>query len=915
MPPKPIMNEKSSTLFESEETNVLSSVSISLYLRSELPEPGDWLLLVLFNGQIVLDGKWIKGTILETEALPMNLNDAYFQDLIADNPLIFIVRVPGGKAAKDPDPLLNIDNRFGGTLDLLPLLLGEENIFVTVPLIFISTGLPTEYNVVARVVVKGTYEIKRVPLTMTIISTHCLPYAKEGTVYLAAIGFDGVLDPMSVNFGMSVSFPDTEKIVWASASNMGRAANTAFNIPKQDIYIPYDTIPKNKETCRSIYWNAMKRVLIDPQLLEQRLSSPFLLEVAGIPRTGKIDVRGRYMGFIDAGVLLESGQYGVSICTKLLFYSEAELPDQVGALLELPPTSAKPSHRETNLVMDENGHTTFVIVRFDLLEPLVSKVKMISWFNTIGISPPEGTTSPIDELEIEPAPKDATVDVRRIIKEGGALAVHKELSCLASRGVVPMNQGIKRTAASQLLVRVRTMLKQFSPGNCSIIDWQDIVTAQHGASRRAVTSSFAPQAPPLRQSSRFAAARCRIAGDTRIAEKHIQNNLNIAKNHPRALFSKALRCLEERNDIDARNYLLEALSVQIRNKYLLWTYGGQDFDKGFEGAEAAAAAFAIAIKGDYSDGTAKAIGWAALHALYHYLGNSYAAFVAGVKMRKAYELPREWKTFFQRWTNISGEEECLWIPSAVASDNPLLITATFFLCLRCFKFSEKILYCYVNECASRGSRNCLKAKLSPDFYYLQASSLLLRHQYNEALEITQKGIRIFGPSPMMCQMRTSCLMCIRGWDGECEDALKETERFGAEECPAIMLRAAISGLVTNPHVSLQRAARAHKIAPSAHSALTIGRIYHKLCEESLAERWAAAAIKLEPYLADAWAFLSLLAMYERNFDKARSMLRTAKQAGPISQDIEAEVTKMSEIVQLETLPGSLVENLCLCDYL
>ncbi|XP_028178654.1 uncharacterized protein LOC114366074 [Ostrinia furnacalis] len=919
MPPKglksPTLELKSSTYGDSDGEFVTPrSVSLTLLLEGDPPGPGDWPFLTFFNGQIVLEGKWQNGLILETEALPLDLKDIYFQQLVAEQPLIFILRTIGGKGAKDPDPLLNMDNRAGATVDLLPLVLGEDEVNVRVSLVMLTTGERTNCVVEAYAKANGVCENTKVPLTLTMLSAHCLPFAREGTVYLAAIGLNDITDRIAVNFGMSLSTNTASKVVWASASNAGQGANTMYNVPYKDRFIPQDFEPRDREDCNSVYWNAMKRVLVDPVELRERLSSPFLIEIAGVPRMGKIDVRGRYMGMVDAGVLLESGQYGVIACTKLLFYNEAELPDNVGALLELPPTSAKVSARETDLITDDFGHNAYIAIRFDVTEPLVAKSK-ISWlYEILGFLPPDGQSFPIDGLEIEMPQEDPLIDVRRIRKEGGALAVHKELSGLACRGAVPMNQGIKRTAANRLLMRVRTMLKQFAPGDCTYIEWQDTVTAQHAASRRAVTASFAPQPPAPHATSRVAAARSRLAGDTRIAEMHIENNLKVGCNYPRPLLAKALRCLEERNEMDARIYLLQAMSAHIRNRFLLWAFGALEFDKGDEGYETASAAFRIAIKGDYSEGTTNAIGWAALHALYHYHDNMFAAFVSAKKMRKAYELPREWKKFLSRWVEISGEEETFWIPHIVSFDNPMLIAAAFFLCLRCYAFSERLLQCYELGCATRGSRFGIKTKTGADVYYVRAAACLIQREIAKALVITDEGIQKFGPSPMMSQMRATCLACARGWDGECEKSLSDAERAGAESCPSLLLKAALSGFKIDPGAALQRAARAHKIAPSAHSALTIGRIYAKLGEEGLAERWASAAVKTEPMLADGWAVLALLAMYQRDVNKARTMLRTAKQVGPLSPDIDEEVKKVMDIIQVETLPDTLVKNLCFCDY-
>ncbi|XP_013189990.2 uncharacterized protein LOC106134473 [Amyelois transitella] len=892
------------------------NVSLDLLLQGDNPGPGEWNFIVLFNGQIILDSKWYNNLPLSIENLPFDLKDPYSHELLADKPLIFMLRTSGGKGSKDPDPLLSVDNKAGGNVDLFPLLIGEEEVFTKVSLNFIATGEPTSCVVIVRAKILGPFEpVQQMPLTLTMISAHCMPYAKEGTVYIAAIGLEGIIEKPAVNFGMSLSIATANKIVWATASNGGLAANTAINVPNQDKYIPQNFEPADKDTCRCAYWNAMKRVLIDPTILKEKLGSLLVVEVAGVPRFGKVDVRGRYLAFIDANVLLEPGQFGVTACGNLYFYTEALLPPNSSPLLDIPPMSAKPSARETDLIMDELGHISYITVRLDLPEPLVPKLKITFLFDMIGFPPPDGPSAPVQELEAQPIPEDTTVDVRRIRKEGGALAIHRELSTLACRGAVPMNQGIKRTAANRLLLRVRTMLKQFPPGDCLEIDWQDTVTGQHAASRRAVTASFAPQPPALKPPPREAAARCRLAGDTKLAEQHIRTNLKIAGSHPRSLLAKALRCLEEKNELDARNYILEALREQTTNRFLLWIYGGQDFNKGPDLVEAASAAFRLSVKGDYSQGTANAIGWAALHALHHANENYCAAFVALKKMRKSYELPKEWDKFLQQWIETSGEEEIFWVPSVVDRENPLLIAAAFFLCLRCFTFCERLLKCIEQGCATRGSRLGLRNKITCDLYYVRAASLIIQKEYDQALEITNAGIKRFGPSSKMSQMRTSCLLSIHGWDGECEAALIETDKSGAQPCPALLLKAAIGGFKSEPEAALQRAARAHKIAPSAHSALTIARIYAKLGEDGLAERWAAASVKMEPYLADGWAMLALLAMYQRNLHKARSSLRTAKQVGNISADIDEELKKAKDLVQLESLSDSLVKNVCFCDYI
>lgn len=912
------VESKSSTYGTSDESVLCTPrlVSLTLVLRGEALGPGypDCLLLAVFNGQIVLDGKWQNGYTLESEALALNLHDLPSQLLVADKPLILLLRGVAGKGSKDPDPLLNADNRAGASVDLFPLVLGEEEVHITVPLVSITTGENIGYTVEVIARSNGVTPLYKAPLLMTMVSGHCLPQARDGTVYMAGVGLDGVYEPRAINFGMSLSSPTATKVVWATANSGGYAANTALNVPNEDIFVPEDLQPQTTLNCTSVYWNSMKRILVDPVLLRDRLSTPLLIEVAGVPKFGKIDVRGRYMGFIDVGVLLEPGQFGVSTSTKLLYYNEADLPENTKPLLELPPTSAKISARDTDLIKDEYGHSAYVVVRFDLVEPLVPKCKIAWLFETMHIPLPEGPTVPCNVLDVDPPPEDPVVDVRKIRKDGGALAVHRELGSMACRAAVPMGQTIKRTAANRLLMRVRTMLKQFSPGDCSYIEWQDTVTGQHAATRRAVTASFAPQSPPPRPPPLLAASRCRIAGDQRIVDHHIKTHLEANHGHPASLLSKALACLEARDDSEARIYFLEALNAQPRNRFLLWIFGAQEFDKGSDASDAADAALRIAVKGDYSAGTSNAIGWAALHAFYHFNGKLCSAFVAGKKMRKSYELPREWKKFYQLWIASSGQEETFWIPTVIATFNPLLIAAAFFLCLRCYKFAERLLKCVESGCATKGARIITKSKIGPDVHYLRVASHLLRRQYEKALEVIKEGVKRFGPSALMSQMQTSCLTCINGWDGVCEASFLESEKAGALQCPALLYQAALSSFRVHPKLALQRAARCHKLAPGPYSALLIGRIYALLGEHTWAERWAAVAVQSEPLLADGWAVLAILAMHERDVDKARTMIRTANQVGPVSPDIRQEMEKMIEAIKMNALPDALVKDLCLCNY-
>ncbi|XP_034840199.1 uncharacterized protein [Maniola hyperantus] len=912
--PKPILVTEKSSAASEKELSVPCSLTLSFVLKGDGFGPGDWNLLVLFNGQIILETKWHKNHTLHYDSLPVDLKQSYYQSLLAEQPLIFLVRIVGGKGAKDADPLLNPDNHAGATVDLFPLVLGEKEIFLKVRIINTITGLTTGCAVELSAQIEGEIEHDKIPLMLTMISGHCFPVAREGTVYLSAIGLNGICSSQASSFGMSLSSSNATKVVWASACNAGLVGNSTFNVPREDKFVPDDLELMVTDTCNSVYWNSMTRVLVDSGDLRERLTSQFLIEIAGVPKTGKIDVRSRYMAFVDAGVLLEPGQFGVTVCTRLLFYNESYLPEGTGALLELPVTSAKlVSARDTDYVTDDSGHAAYIVMRFDLFDPLTAKAKMATLFEVLGFPSPEGNAAPTNELYVDTVSAETPLDVRRIRKEGGALAVHKELIGLSCRGKVQINQNLKRTAASRLLSRMRSLVKQFPPGECSFLQWQDTVIAQHAASRRALTSSFAPQPPPPHTSSRVAAVRSRLAGDMRIAEHHIEKNFVAAPKHPRVLLAKVLRCLEENSDSEARDYLLQALTAQTRNRYLLWTFGGIHYDK--EGSyEIAAAAFRIAVMGDTSDGTMGAVGWAALHALHHYNLNASAAFVAARRMRKAYELPREWKKFLQRWVETSGEEETFWLPATLNIENPMLLASAFFLCLRCYKFSERLLQCVEEGCVTRGSRYGFENKLTVDNYYIRAASLILQRELEKALELTEQGINLYGPSAIMSQMRAVCLTCLRGWDSKCNSALLEADRAGAETCPLLLYRGALGVLKSDPSEALQRAARAHKVAPSPHTALIISRVYAKIGEEKLAERWAAAAVNTEPLLADGWAFLAILAMSDRNIDKARMMLRTAKQAGPISSDLEEELTKIMKIVPIETLPSALVKDLCLCEY-
>lgn len=907
------LSDKSSTGTTASSSSMEPPRFLNFTVRLEGHPGAEFIFLTILNGAIIFEGKWANEAEFEMETLPLNLNDTGIQALILSSPIVFLLRavlVKGGK--HEPDPLLHADNRAGGTVDLLPLLLGEEEVFTTVRLVSINTGEFIGCQVTVHAFALGKMDTTRIPLQITMISANCMPLAKEGTDYISAIGLTDLVKPHGIQFYQTLSNSEAKKVVWATASRIGQSANTAFSIPEQDQFIPPDFEINPNQHCRSFYWNALNRVLVEPDELLERLSSPFLIDVAGVPKVGKQETRGRFIGWVDAGVLLIPGTFGVTVCTKLLVYNEIQAEQGGGGILSLPPSSAKGvTARENETVLDESGHNAYVVIRFDLIEPIVPKITLDYLYDSIGFSPPVGPGWAIETLDIEEKPHDPFVDVGVIKRESGALKVHRELSTLTCTGGVqiPM-QSIKRTAAHRLLTLVRTMIKNFPPGDCSYLDWQDTVTGQHAASRRAVTASFAPQPPRPRLPERVASARARIAGDDRLAEKYVHMNLKVAGSHPRSLICKVLRCLEERNDLDAKNYLLEALNSSTRNRYLLWILGAQEFDKGEEEAAIARNAFQIAAKGDSSDGTINAIAYAGLHAFYHANGNMYGAHVAAKKMRKCYKLPNEWAKVISRWSETSGEEEVFWTPTVISTENPMLIAAAMFLCLRCYKLCERILECVDMNCATRGS-NITHHPQCADIYYLKSVLFILRRQLDRAVDITQQGIKKFGPSPLMSQMRVICLSCLNKWDSECEIAFKEAEKAGSTPCPSVVYKAAFNRFKVDPKESLQRAALVHKLAPSGHTALLLGRIYAKLGEDDLAERWCAVAVKIEPLLSDAWAMLALLAMYQREFDKARIMLRTAKQAGPISSDIDKDLKKATDMVKLDLLPDSLVKNLCM----
>lgn len=886
-------------------------ISLTAMLDGEGPD-GDWWFVVVLDGQIVLEGKWQNGLLLENEYISTDFSDPITAAKLADKPLVLLLRILTAKAAKDTDPLINPDNRAGGNVDLLPLILGLKRLQARVKLVDILTG--EEKNCDVHVNINSNADnISYTPLLLTMLNANCLPITKEGTVYLCALGVNGLSEPVGVHFGIALSTSDTRRITWASISAIGYAALSNYSIPNEDKYIPNDFDLNTDESCIVVYWNVCKRVLISNDILQDRLVKPFFIEIAGVPKAGKIDVRGRYMGFVEAGVLLEPGEQSVTTCAKLLYFSETELSDYATPLLDLPVASGKIVVRDTNILMDDAGHTAYVTIKFDLLEPLVSKMKTSMLYNMIDILRPEGVTVITDELDLKESPEDKTIDVRKIKKECGALFVHSELSSLACSDSIVMNQSIKRLAANRLLMRIKAMLKQFPPGKCANIDFQDIVTSQHSAARRAVNASFAPQAPPILPPFYLSAARSRLAGDMQTANVSTETSINIAPNHPKSWLVKALRSLEKRNDIEAREFLVQGVTIHPNNKYLLWALGAQESEIP-ERRVRANALFLLSIKRNL-DSISNIIGWSAIHTIQHYSHNTYSAFIAAKKMRKWYELFKDWRSFLDKWKRISGEEEFLWDPTLVDVNNPFIITSAFFLCLRAYRFSEMLLNCYSNGCATRGARFNIIDKIGPDVFYIRAASLLLRHMTDKALEQTWKGIDHCGPSTMMLQMRATCLLYAGGWDGKCETALKESERAAAKPCPMLLLRAALGAIETNPKIALQRAARAHKIAPCAQSALVISRIYFKLNEDDLSERWAAAAVKLEPNFSDGWAFLASLAIRAKKIDKARSLMRTAYQVGHVSKDIEEILEDFMDIYPVESLPQSIMKDICFCDFL
>lgn len=934
-----------------EEEPALSPLCTYAEITIDCPEQDEELLamtfVVMFKGQIYVEGPIQHGAV-HVARLSLNLKQPQPRSEVADNPLVFLIKDKTTKPLKAhdtavKDPFLNSEFRAGATLDLFPLALGEEEVFVHVPLVQIPTGdhFGVAVDVFAKMPApnekpKSEKREDRTLLTITMLEAHFLPHIKESKeilVYICAMGLDKLSEPSTLHFGSALSHKDAKRSVWSSVSAIGNAGSTLMSLPDEDVYLPEDVVMESMaisedSEVKSAYWHAMKRILVDRTELTKRLRIPLFLEIALVPKTGKLEAKARYMAFVDASVLLEPGTYGATVCAKLKYFNEFELSESFSPVLEFPPQSAKTSAKSARenktgrivlepgiiQVTDEQDRDAIVTLRFDLTEPLVPRLKTALLFEIIGYPDASADKSvPFDELYLEPPPDDPTIDVHKIRKECGALAVHKELGALACRGSVPMNQSIKRTAANRLLMRVRSMVKQFMPAPYPMLEWMDTVTSQHAASRRAVTASFMPPPATLRLLPRFAASRSLVGGQEIIANSIIETNLKVLPNHPRSLLLKALTLLEEGENTQALTFILKALDSQPRNRFLLWTYGAQEFFKDYNAYERAIAAFRIGVRGDPSDGIANAIGWAVLHAAHHYNRDRNAAFVATKRMKKYFSLPRKWEEFLNRWGDTSGREELYWNPNYISKANPFLLGAAFFLCLRCYMMTNVLLCCFESGCYFRGSGRRAKTNAAvPDLAYLRAASLLLRRQYSRALKVTDDAISTLGPYPILSQMRNSCLTCERGWDEDCQRALEESERFGIKNSPAVLYQAALHDYKTNPEQALQRASRAHKTYPGPFSALMIGRIYLELGREDLAERWAAMSVKMEPSLTDGWAFLGMLALLSRNIDKAHVLLHTSRQTGIVSADIADEIHRLVMVLHAERLPDSLMKKLCVC---
>ncbi|XP_041977723.1 uncharacterized protein LOC121732036 [Aricia agestis] len=888
-------------------------LDVSLILEGS-PGQGDWILLVIFNGITLSQTNWEDKVDLPEIQILLNLEEANDQTLLADQPLLFLLRTTSSKAAKSSDPLLNHENKAGCSADLLPILLGERKIKVMLPLISLATG--KHFNCSLDVCVTYSEEnipnIEKIPLLITLLSAHCLPSTKDAPLYAGAMELANVHSP--IHFGISNSDSTTENILWASAAAGGRAAYTNFRIPAEDVFIPWEFDPLNTKRCFSIYWNAMRRILVDPESLRDRLKSQFFVEIAAAQKSGKIDSKYRYMASIDAGVLLEANQYGVTTCAKLVHFDNANFPENVKTILEVPPSSAKARSEHNDTVADEFGHYPYIVVRFDLYESLTSKTKTLTYYENLGILPPDGLLSSVFELDHPlPQPDDKGIDVSCIRKEAGALAVHEELSKLVSDSVHKKDTCNKKSACNNLSTRVKTMLRNFQVQKTD--HWQNVLASQYRACQRSVQASFAPNldAKPPIFSRTFAAARARIAGDTRISMQRIKIDLKRFPEHPKPLLALALRCLEESNGKDALTYLYRSLKSQPRNKYVLWTLGAVEFS-GSDPREVSKAAFNIAVMGDVCDGITGVIGWAALHTRYHFKRDSYGAFLAAKKMRKWFELEQPWRQFLDRWMSISGEKEIYWDPKAIKYYDPLLFASAFFLCLRCYEFSEQLLFCFKNGCTTRGSRFNVAHTVTNDVYYIRVASLILRKQVTDALVLIDKNVRKFCPSTVMSQMRAVATILLGEWNKDCENAIDEAERMGSKLCPFILYNAGLAKIYTDIDGALQYAARAYKLDSSAFTALLIARIYGKMGNEDLAQRWAAVAVNDEPLLSDGWAFLATLALREQNVTKAISMLRTSEQAGPLSPEIEKDLKKVMKTVGMDSLPMLTSKDICLCEY-
>ncbi|GBP26196.1 hypothetical protein EVAR_74958_1 [Eumeta japonica] len=895
-----------------DEVHSYRLIEMSLILDGILPTEHKFLMIM--NREVLLDIIWEDQSNLMLQKLPINLNNPNIASSLIDTPIVLLLRTIS-KSTKEYDPLLHPDNRAGANIDLLPVVLGEETYSIRVNLISLDTGLRTGCSVEIFFETSNSME-NRIPLLVTMINASCLPPPpKDDTCYIAAMDFEGLCEPSTVSFGLAASTYDAERIKWTSIDMLGNICNSDYFCTREDFYTPPNIdVNTEKDKCKCEYWNNCRRLLIDSSKLLDRLKSPFFVEIAGIPKKGKIEAREHYMGYADMEVLQQPGEYSVTVCAKLSFFDESELPEHITTLLNLPSVKSKGIPiRESNSVFDLFGHTSYVTIRFDLFEPLVPKLRNSKLYEILGLISCTDEWELIDDFEEVPVEKDRTIDTKRIRTGCDALAVHSELCGITALNST-LNQTTKGTAANRLQTRIKTMLKEFYPGDCNYLDWQDIIRSQHSASRRAVTASFAPQPPQQQLPSLFAAARARLMCDHRIVNIHTKTMLDAAPNHPRSLLINVLRNLELFEIQTPLKIINSFLQIQ-KNRYLLWILGALEFDQRSEENDRSFAAFQISVEKQVnSEALCNVLGWAALHVLHHFNGNHQAAFVAAKKMRKFFELPCDWNGFIRRWYIKSGEEECLWNPNLIATKSPFLIASAFFLCLRTYTFSAQLLECYEMGCDKKGSRLEWTLPDQIDKCYLQAASLLLRNHAQDALLHVEECIMNNGPVAKLCQMRAMCLVQMRGWDEECRIAFDTAVKEEAEPSSALLLRAASELLNINFHIALQYAAAAHKMTPCGHSAFIIARIYNKFGEDKLAKRWASAAVRLEMLLSDAWALLAIIAIRENQHDQALALLRTARQAGPINFEIAQEIKNLIALIPSKSTSELLFKNVCLCHY-